>query len=246
MLNRTEILTFFCQQSPSFLCQNNKGTLCCKEGMRVENLKQKVIRPGYEKNTEDFRQLRCSKMFSTVWLASPFVSLSWLPGVVLCQPSLLPELLLVVQPGSPWELLAFAQMKHLRHFIPVEHAFLGSAWLWMFCSPSWQTPLDLCPHCQLSCREGLVRAVLHPSCPCCHGSKIAISGTLTSFSDGGIGKHLCTGDLMVWHQCRVLVLIAWGFVCTLNTWPCEMRCWSCCTGLHWCNHDVNFFAKDVC
>lgn len=97
--------------------------------MRVENLKQKVIRPGYEENTEDFRHLRCSRIFSTVWLASPFVSLSRLPGVVLCQPSLLPELLLVVQPRSPWELLAFAQMKHLRHFIPVEHAFLGSTWL---------------------------------------------------------------------------------------------------------------------
>lgn len=84
--------------------------------MRVKNLKHSVIRPGYEENTEDFRQLRYSKVFSTVWLASSFVSLSQLPGVVLCQASILPELLLVVQRSSVWKLAGICTNVALETF----------------------------------------------------------------------------------------------------------------------------------
>lgn len=62
--------------------------------MRVENLEQKVIRAGYEETTEDLRQLRCSGIFSTVWLAGPLAPVSGLPGVVLAlPPASLPGLL---------------------------------------------------------------------------------------------------------------------------------------------------------
>lgn len=84
--------------------------------MRVENIKQNVIRPGYEENTEHFRQLRYSEIFSPVWLASPFVSLSQLCAVVQCQPSLLPELLLVVQHSSVWKLAGIGTNTALETF----------------------------------------------------------------------------------------------------------------------------------
>lgn len=111
-------------------------------------------------------------------------------------------------------LLAFTQTQHLRHFNPVEHTLLGLTWLCMFCSPGWQPHWTCALAASIPAGKGFsglssISAGHGPS-PCCHGSEVAISGTLALFSDGGIGKHLCTGDSMVQHQCRVFVLVAWG------------------------------------
>lgn len=123
---------FFCQQSSSFLCQCNEGTASRKEGMRVENLEQKVIRAGYEENTEDFQT---AQMFRDIfhrlasWSPCPCVWAAWRgPGSAACL--------------APWAALL---QKCFRRVLPVERAFIGSPWLWMLCNPRQRTPRDPCP-----------------------------------------------------------------------------------------------------
>lgn len=72
--------------------------MSCKEGMRVENLEQKVIRAGYEENTEDFQAAQTFRdIFHCPASQSPCLRVwaAWRgPGFALWA---------ALQPGSRWE-----------------------------------------------------------------------------------------------------------------------------------------------
>lgn len=99
-----------------FCASATEGTASRKEGMRVENLEQKVIRAGYEENTEDFQT---AQMFRDIfhrlasWSPCPCVWAAWRgPGSAACL--------------APWAALL---QKCFRRVLPVERAFIGSPWL---------------------------------------------------------------------------------------------------------------------
>lgn len=83
--------------------------------MWVENLKQKLIRAGYEENIGDFQTVQMFKgIFHCVASQSP------------CLPGLLFSSLPSLDPGG--NILVFPHIKHFRHFLPVGHAVIDSPW----------------------------------------------------------------------------------------------------------------------
>lgn len=139
-------------------------------------------------------------------------------------------------------LLAFAQMLHLRRFIPAGHTFLG-----LTCSlvqagrpPCALLPTFLlgrasqgCPSSQLAMIPLPVATA--PKLPFLEQWLHLVVEVLGNTSGWGAQWYSIRAGCLFWF----LV----GVVCTLNTCPCEMRSWSCCTTVdNWCNH-VKFFTK---
>lgn len=119
MLNRMKTLTFFLLAVSFLSVPMQQGRASCREGISVKSLKQRMIRAGYEENTEDFQT---GQMFRDIFqIATPLSPVSGLLHMVL---TLLPSscsgmLCPLPSPTAGGNVLLFTQIKHFRHFLPV-------------------------------------------------------------------------------------------------------------------------------